>query len=1599
MYEELQRLLDGGLPADQAVLVGKLARRLFARVPARSEGHFSAPACAEIARAAFDFILVRSEAVKLGFSRWERDGRACSVVQTLTADRSFVVDTIQECLREFKLPVRSLLHPILRVGRDFEGHLKSLEQGGADERPESFVRAELDCELDARVAQDVADELKARLEDLVRVTDDFEPMAQRALRIGDEIIAEHALNEARDFMRWLVHGGLVFLGYRRYRISSAGGQRMVALEPGSGLGILRAEARSRFAQPRALETLGPDTLKALLEEPVPFVTKTRAKSSVHRRRAMDDITVRRVNAQGEAIAFDRFLGLFTSKAYSEEPQQIPIVGQKLAEVLAEEKAVPGSHDFKTLLALLNTFPKEELFRASVEELRGQLSLIADFPNENAVEMVSYADRARRMTVMLVVMGSKRYSADLYEKIRDTLSFRVKAPPIYDHLVAASEDYTVRLHFCFPMPREAPDYAALRAEVADLARTWEERLRDELAARHGQARGRELAERYSRAFSADYCAATTVARAAEDVERIEALLARRDLDVEVVPACQGREYLSELRVCEVGQPVALADLLPRLQNFGVRVLYENVHEVRLAGCDPIFMQVFAVQTGDGRPLSATAGVALLAAALAALKQGLTEDDALNALTLQAGLSWREVAVLRAYLAVALQMKLGPTLESLRRVLLGHSELARLLIELFKARLNPDTDASPDRLAHLRSSYHKAREQIDNFADDLLARNLLALVEATVRTNYFREPAETHISLKFESQRIANLPDVAPMYELHVMSPTMAGCHLRAGPIARGGIRFSERLDDYRVEILGLMKTQTVKNAIIVPIGAKGGFVVKSAGARRPAQHQAVEAYQTLIGAMLDLTSNVVEGRVVAPERVKVLDDDGPYLVVAADKGTATFSDLANRLARERGFWLDDAFASGGEHGYDHKQLGITARGAWESVRRHFRELGRDPERGAPITVVGIGDMSGDVFGNGLLQSANVKLIAAFDARYIFIDPDPDPAQSYRERRRLFALANSKWADYDVRLLSPGGGVFLRSQKEIVLSPQAKTALGIEADAIDGEALVRAVLRAPVDLLYNGGVGTYVRASDESDAEVADHGNDGCRISARELRAKVVVEGGNLGFTHKARVEYALNHGKINTDAIDNSAGVDMSDHEVNLKILMAPLVKKGELSLEERNALLRDATAEVVEQVLEDNRQQVLLLSLEEARSRVHPMRYGDLIAELERRGVLRREIEGLPSREEIEQRRPSQVGLTRPELAVLTAYTKLDLIRQLEESRALDWEDPYLVQRFLMPYFPRAIAARFAAEIPKHQLRLQLATTRAVNEMVGFMGALFAFDLSRGYGAAQTEVVRVWVIASEILNLNTRVTELRSRAGEVSVEAELKALLTLADSCVRACRWILLSSTQGASPSSFISQFAQPVARLVELFDGYLTGSERARFEGAYRELKRAGHRERIALDLARLGFVEHLLAVAALALECQLDLGQAAAVYFGLVDEVDFGMLEGALQALDTDDLWERHAARELGADLKRARYELARTVLAGTTGMDWAARLREILRQPARGFLRTRELLERLRHLPTIGLAPLEVATRAVDKLCAAQPEVGGVAVLASTSAAKRS
>jgi glutamate dehydrogenase len=1585
---ELRDLIDRNLPADSAPLVSAFAERLFARDSADNRERVPAKRRLALVQLAFEFFSVRAVPV---IGRVESvtgdDNDMLTVVETVTPDRPFIVDSLLEYFHHLGATVRTILHPVIRITRDREGRIVSFEQSSSTERGESFVHAELELAPTDEQARQIERDVISILTEVQEATGDFEEMTGRALQICDETAAIRELVEVRDFLRWLVQGGFVFLGFRRYLVSGDDGAARFVLDPGTELGIMREDDETRFRTSVPLDELSPARRKLFFEGPPLVIGKSSAESHVHRRRPMDSVSIRRVDGFGRVVAFDNFVGLFTSKAYAEEAQHIPVLRAKLREVLEYEGAAPGSHDYKEIVSAFNSFPKDELFRAPVAELRAQLRLILDVKSEASVRLFIAPDLRHGNVIALVVMPREAGSAELSRRIQDTLAAALHGTLVYFHL-ALGEGYTARLHFCFVAdPPKTSVIRGLESAIANLARRWDDRLQEQLVKKFGPKRGRALAERWTGAFSADYQAAIDVARAIGDIEDVETLIADgRDFIVEAGPhASDGEagEGRSDIRIVGLGEAPKLSDLMPTLQNFGIEVLSEDAHELRPRTDGKVtraYLQVFSVQGPNSQPFAKLPGSALIADAIAAVRNGLTADDALNALTLTAALSWREVALLRSYLVAAFQMRLAPARLGLQRVLLLYPDVARLLFELFTARLSFDSPASPEKIAELREAYLSRLASIENIVDDRTARTLLSLVEATVRTNFFcAMPApDPYVALKFESARIARLPDTAPLYEIHVNSPRMEGCHLRHGRLARGGIRFSDRVDDYRTEILDLMKTQTVKNAIIVPFGAKGGFIVKSRARQQPNPTDGVDAYKTLINAMLDLTDNVTDAGPMHPARVRVLDNDGPYLVVAADKGTASFSDIANRIAIERGFWLGDAFASGGEHGYDHKKLGITARGAWESARRHLREMGRDPDRGAPITMFGIGDMSGDVFGNGLLRSRNLKLIAAFDHRHIFIDPDPDPLASFDERKRLYDLPRSSWADYNPALISKGGGVFRRGQKRIELSPNARAALGCDFDALDGESLVQCILRAPVDLFYNGGIGTYVRATIETDAEVADHANDACRITAPELRAKIVVEGGNLGFTQNARIEYALAGGRINTDAIDNSAGVDMSDHEVNLKILLEPAVARGELTFDARNRALAACADEVADRVIYDNRDQVLSLSLEQLRSRMHLNDFRDHLQAIEDRGILAGMAVAIPPREALHERHAHYPGLTRPELALTTAYTKIDLIQRIETTVLVD--DSYLVGRFLQPYFPASLAAH--AEVATHRLRHELIATSAVNELVDLVGSTFVFEQVRGRGVATEDVVRAWVIANDVLSIHQRAAELKRNSATIAADSELGAFLALERACRLATGWALGELEPATSIGAAVTRFKPAFESLSDEFETMLAGGERDRFERIYRELRNDVLDGELAHGLARLAFADHILSVLSLSFSSEIDPAKVAHAYFQLSAQLNFAILEEALQLIGTDDRWERRAAVELADELRSARIAMCRAVLdaiADDPDLSVNESIEQLKHVRANRFAEVTRLFDELKTLAAPTLPAIHVTIRALSRLSA--------------------
>jgi glutamate dehydrogenase len=1552
------------------------SERLFARLPADSAELFPAEKRLLTAERAFGFFYTRHEPIKV---RYLTDSNNGVIVETVMLDCAFIVGSILEYFRANEFPVRILLHPTCKAARDRGGALVSFELAGAGEKRESFTHSELEVAPEPARLSKIETDLRRILAQVAAATADFGAMTARALQICQETADKRELVEIRDFLRWLVHDAFVFLGYRHYRVEHERGQQVIVADGGKSLGIMRAGSSSRYTRPVPLGQLDEAHRRLLFEGSPLIVGKTHAESEVHRRAAMDDITIRRVDQNGQVNAFDRFIGLFTSSAYSEEAQHIPVLRSKLNELLQAEGLQPDMHDYKATVAAFNSFPKEELFRASLSELRVQIRLLLDLQTEDEVRLSLQSDSVRGNVIVLVIMPRQQFSAEVRMRIQAALSERLKGTLVYYYL-ALGMGYTARLHFCFaaPPPRQET-LPLLRAEIASLARSWDSLLREGLTARYSHERGPALAARWIAAFTPRYKNTTSVETALGDIAQVERLLQDGRFSVLIGGAgAEAEQNFSELRLYELGEAPILSELIPTLQNFGISVISEDAHEFRLeldGKAQSANVQAFRVRSAEGGPLEQEPGAALIGDALVAVRTGQAEDDRLNLLTVSAGLSWHEVALLRAYLAAAFQMRLTAARNAAQRPFLSCPQLARRFIELFRARFDPDRDAPPGEAASLRAAYLEQLGAIDNIVDDRMARTLLAMLEATVRTSFF-QPVPVPIpyaALKFESGRIANLPDTAPLYELHVNSPLMEGCHLRAGKIARGGIRHSDRPDDYRTEILDLMKTQTVKNAIIVPVGAKGGFIVKPHSGRPPGPQAAIEAYSVLIEAMLDLTDNVAAERRVTP-RVKKYDDDGPYLVVAADKGTASYSDTANAIAARRNFWLGDAFASGGEHGYDHKKIGITARGAWESARRHLREMGRDL-RGMPVTMVGIGDMSGDVFGNGLLQSDNIKLIAAFDHRHIFIDPDPDPKSSFAERRRLHRLPNSQWSDYAPALISKGGGVFRRGQKRIVMSSQARAALKCDAAEVDADTLIQLILRAEVDMLYNGGIGTYVRSSSETDAQVGDHANDACRITASELRCKIVVEGGNLGLTQKARVEYALRGGRINTDAIDNSAGVDMSDHEVNLKILLQPALARGELSFDERNRQLAAVAEEVARSVLQNNRDQALLLSLEQRRSLYSLSAFREHLTAIEQRGLLRHQDAALPSHEHLRERRAMQFGLTRPELALLTAYTKIDLALRLATMPLV--EDSYLIEHFLRPYFPAQIASAYPGEIAHHGLRHELVATLIVNEMVDLMGSLFVFELMRDYGVPEDDAVRAFLIAEGVLDIRERVENLKSGAHELTAEAEIGAFLGLERAVRHACAWALSNTLETGPLGEVVRHFKPGFDQLAPHFETFLARGELARFERTYRELRTAVHHEELALGLTRMSFAQHLLNVLTLSFSLAQEPLEVARIYFGLSEHIEFAMLENAIDGIRTDDRWERRAASDMAAELAWARMQLSRSVL--TRDGDKRPLPARLADGRERRAAEVERLMGEMRALPSVELPPLQVAVRALARLAA--------------------
>ena len=1466
--------------------------------------------------------------------------RPTSIALVVTDDRPFLVDSIGLAFARAGVAVHMLIHPVLQ------------HRG----RTESWQLHEIDAQFDAADRARLEASLQAGLADVRVAVDDWRAMRRRVLEAARALTAaRRGAGEAVALLEWMEGAHFVFQGYQRLRLRRGrGGDRLVAVR-GSGLGVLRdGHASGEGSAGADVGGTLRGALRAAVRSAEPLrVSKASRRSTVHRPGHLDQVAVKEFDAAGRVVGEHRFVGLWTSTAYFASPAEIPVVRRKVAAVVERFGLDPHSHDGKAVLAVLETWPRDELFQASVTELVGFVRGAVNLYERRTTRLIMRHDASGGFWSCMVFVPRDRYNTEARRRIEQLLLARLGGDDLESQVEIALSSHA-RLHVMVRGGRAVEgaeaDHAALEADIAAAVATWQDGLREALLDALPAEQALRRLQRHGARFPAAYRSEVGPVEALADIEALEALaIAPSRPQLRLWRPAGAPRARVHLRLAQAGGPEPIAALLPVLENFGLRMLAERPWRIApdpqaAPGDDAVALQDFELElrtegAADApRPDPLRAGERFLDA-LRAVRAGALDDDPFNRLVLLTALDGHQVGVLRACCRWLLQTGIPFSLAYMARTLAAHPAVAADLHRIFGLRLDPARrgTAAADRLAaRLRARL----DAVANADEDRILRAFLGVVLATLRTNFFARGADgarrPALALKIDPQGLPDLPLPRPYREIYVLGGRVEGVHLRMGEVARGGIRWSDRREDFRTEVLGLMKAQNVKNTLIVPVGAKGGFVPRRlpvAGGREAVQAEGVAAYREYVGALLDVTDDIRGRRILPPPGVRRLDGDDPYLVVAADKGTATFSDIANGISVARGFWLGDAFASGGSAGYDHKKMGITARGAWECVKRHFREIGHDTQT-QPFTVAGIGDMSGDVFGNGMLLSRQIRLVAAFNHQHVFLDPAPDPARSFAERARLFALPRSGWNDYDRRAISKGGGVFERGAKSIALSAEARALLGIQTPTATPQEVVRAILRMPVDLLWNGGIGTYVKASVEPQSAAGDRGNDGVRVDGRELRARVVGEGGNLGFTQRGRVEYALAGGRLNTDFIDNSAGVSTSDVEVNLKILTTQLEARGKLTRAARDRMLARLTDEVAGLVLRNNQLQGQALSMLELQSAQRLPELQGLVRDLERRGELNRAVEHLPDEEGFAQRRKQGLGLTRPELAVLLSYSKIWLTRQLLASDLP--EDPGFAGE-LSRYFPKAVAARYPADIRKHRLRREIVATAVTNSLVNRMGPTFVGRACAETGAAAADVARAWGIARQVFGARDLWGAVESLDHRIPA-AEQYALLGDSARLLRhATVWLLRRRRDRLAVDAAVKDYAAPIAQLRTALPRVLAGSSLEAFEAARARHVSAGVPTALAETAAGSPMLDAALEICEIARAAGLRVEDAGRAWFGASAALGLDRLEARIEGLAVEGPLQATARAGLRDALRGTQARILTQLLSGGAGRGWEARWRE--------------------------------------------------------------
>jgi glutamate dehydrogenase len=1458
------------------------------------------------------------------------DGWVCphTVIIVLQKDMPFLVDSIRIEMNRRNIAIHGLKSTVMNVRRDDKHKLISLTDSldkSDDAQAEALIFLEISLHSQENELNDLRDSLLSVLAEVSSVVKDYQPMMEQIVEIEKNLLLASSsamaplVKESQEFIRWLMANHFTFLGYSEYEFVESDKAKQLREICDKRLGVFAF----RNAQQSIIDVsqFNEGMARFHLVPQIITFSKSSMRARVHRHAYSDYVVIKKFNANGDVIGEYRFMGLYTSMVYSLNPIGIPLIREKINKVIERSGLNLDSYYGKSFKQILETFPRDEIFLSGSSELYDTLMGVTQINERAMVKLFIRRDLFGKFVTCLIYIPRDYFSTKIRLKIQELIG-NILGTNECDFTTLYSESILARVYLVFKLgnqPVPEIDMLALQSKIVEIARSWEDQLQYSLIESQGEEKAMRLLHEYRNAFASSYQEQFDSRNAVQDILIMDSMTETNDIAMSFYQPVSSSENELRFKIFHENKNLELSDVIPVLEHLGLRVLSESSHEIRRTNGNSAWLHDFHLEHHFSSEFDIHKVKQNFQDAFAAIWRKRMDSDPFNRLVLSCGLKWQEVVLLRAYACYMRQTLFNFADTYIANALVNHAGLTQLLINLFNSRFDPSvnqgTQSNQDAIENCRQKILDGLNKVENLNEDRIVRRYLAMIDSSVRTNFFQinedGTEKNYLSIKLSPRTIPDIPEPRPLYEIFVFSPEVEGVHLRSAKVARGGLRWSDRLQDYRTEVLGLVKAQQVKNAVIVPNGAKGGFVCKRApqtGGRDAILKEGIECYKTFIRGLLDLTDNLVDGKIKSPASCVRFDEDDPYLVVAADKGTATFSDIANSLSAEYNFWLGDAFASGGSQGYDHKAMGITARGGWISVQRHFKEKNINVQQD-PISIVGIGDMSGDVFGNGLLLSQTVLLVAAFDHRHIFIDPEPDPENSFIERKRLFKLPRSSWADYDAKLISQGGGVFSRDLKSIAITPRMQTLFDIQATLLTPTELITALLKSPVDLIWNGGIGTYVKSSMESHADVGDKANDSLRVNGNELRCKVFGEGGNLGMTQRGRIEYCLNGGSCNTDFIDNAGGVDCSDHEVNAKILLNEVVANGDLTQKQRNQLLVEMTDNVAQLVLENNYRQTQAISVAQSEAFSRSAEYRRFMNALQTAGRLNRKLEFLPNDDALLERQTQGKGLTRPELAILVSYAKAMLKEDLAIS---DIADDGYIANFIEGAFPKKLSELYPDAMRKHRLRREIVATQIANDIVNNMGITFVQRLMESTGAKSGDVAKAYIIARDIYRVDEFQAELEKVDYRVDPQIQLQLVNDMMRRVRRAARWFLRNRRSNLNPSVEVNCFAPAMAEIAQSLPTLLQGDSLIEWQNSRDKLQEAGLPENLIVSATRPANLYSGLSVAESARIANQPLDRVAKLYFSLGNYLSLPWFSNQISDLKVDNFWQAMARETYMGDLE---------------------------------------------------------------------------------------